>query len=298
MKNTFLTLALLSALAWNTSYAMANPNVVTDDTVINQLNTYSPKTSVVCVKFIRGLGVGSRGSDVSALQAMLSEKGYLSTNPTGYFGTMTKAALIKFQSENGIRGTGYMGELSRGLANKNCVPAAQSPALCSKPPCKPTGIFCTMVARLCDDGAMMPRDASCDWHPEMCNVTSSTATTSPGICTTPECKITKPLPCPQVLCVEGQPCAPCPASTSTKPAICPMMMCAAPPVGCSYIKSNTSECGCGTLSCNVGTSTNPVDPAPVPAITVAPAATSTCSGLASCKPAPVCLACGGLTPAN
>ena len=182
MRKIFLSLALLSSLVWNNSYATTTAEVVTGDTTINQLNTYSPKLSAVCTKFTRSFGFGSRGSDVSALQTLLIKKGYLSTNPTGYFGMMTKEALIKFQSGNGVRGTGYMGELSKVIANKHCEDTAvngtstqPTPIGCSTPPCKPTGIFCTMVARLCDDGTMMPRDASCGWHPEQCKASSGTS---------------------------------------------------------------------------------------------------------------------------
>ena len=36
-------------------------------------------------------------------------------------------------------------------------------------PIKPTEpIACTMEARLCADGSMMPRDSQCGWHPEQC----------------------------------------------------------------------------------------------------------------------------------
>ena len=38
----------------------------------------------------------------------------------------------------------------------------------------PSGIMCTMEARLCSDGTVMPRDNSCGWHPEQCRDQSGT----------------------------------------------------------------------------------------------------------------------------
>lgn len=62
------------------------------------------------------LTVGSKGSEVVALQNALVAQGYL-TMPagvsTGYFGTLTKAAVSKWQAAMGLPATGYFGPLSR-----------------------------------------------------------------------------------------------------------------------------------------------------------------------------------------
>lgn len=62
------------------------------------------------------LTVGSTGSQVVALQNALVAGGYL-TMPAGvapgYFGALTKAAVMKWQAANGISATGYFGPLSR-----------------------------------------------------------------------------------------------------------------------------------------------------------------------------------------
>lgn len=51
----------------------------------------------------RSLTLGMSGSDVTALQSALIEKGYLAAGKnTGYFGSLTDAALKKFQCESGI----------------------------------------------------------------------------------------------------------------------------------------------------------------------------------------------------
>ncbi len=51
--------------------------------------------------------------EVTKLQKFLYEKKFLSINPTGYFGSMTKAAVIKFQLSVGLDGTGYVGSYTR-----------------------------------------------------------------------------------------------------------------------------------------------------------------------------------------
>ena len=38
--------------------------------------------------------------------------------PTGYFGPLTKAALMKWQAANKVPSTGFFGTISRGLLNK------------------------------------------------------------------------------------------------------------------------------------------------------------------------------------
>ena len=55
----------------------------------------------------------NRNGEVSVLQDFLHSKGYLNSNPTGYFGTMTQAALRNFQRDNGINSTGYFGSITR-----------------------------------------------------------------------------------------------------------------------------------------------------------------------------------------
>lgn len=62
------------------------------------------------------LGVGSTGASVAELQGYLAEIGYLTLPPNtalGYFGSLTSAALAKYQLELGLPGTGYFGPLTR-----------------------------------------------------------------------------------------------------------------------------------------------------------------------------------------
>jgi hypothetical protein len=78
--------------------------------------------------FTRDLTVGSTGADVTCLQNALKAGGYLTVNATGYFGALTKAAVIKWQMAAGVTpAAGYFGAKSRaafgGVSTTPGVPA-------------------------------------------------------------------------------------------------------------------------------------------------------------------------------
>ena len=66
------------------------------------------------------LWMGSRGGSVTALQTFLESKGFL-TLPAGatkgYFGSLTKSALKKYQTMLGVPSTGYFGAMTRAKHN-------------------------------------------------------------------------------------------------------------------------------------------------------------------------------------
>ena len=69
--------------------------------------------------FGRNLAVGSRGADVDALQQILIDGGFLKiASPTGYFGALTRAAVIAFQAKYGIAQVGLVGPQTRTQLNK------------------------------------------------------------------------------------------------------------------------------------------------------------------------------------
>jgi hypothetical protein len=74
--------------------------------------------------FTTDLTVGSTGADVSALQQILIDAGFLHiAAPTGYFGDLTKTALAAFQAAHGISpAAGYFGPLTRAYLASNPVP--------------------------------------------------------------------------------------------------------------------------------------------------------------------------------
>jgi peptidoglycan hydrolase-like protein with peptidoglycan-binding domain len=75
-----------------------------------------PNTST-CVSLSYNLRYQSRDAttngEVSSLQDFLQSKGYLNSEPTGYFGLLTVAAVKKFQGANSIQPTGYVGPITR-----------------------------------------------------------------------------------------------------------------------------------------------------------------------------------------
>jgi peptidoglycan hydrolase-like protein with peptidoglycan-binding domain len=133
-----------------------------------------------CVTIDYNLTVGARdsstGGDVSELQDFLQSKGYLSINPTGYFGQMTRAAVMRFQSASGILSSGYVGSITRERTQSiSCSDASvELPPLTNTSTAACTGgalfhsvtgkrcipaepILCTADVKLCPDGSYVSR---------------------------------------------------------------------------------------------------------------------------------------------
>ncbi|MDO8579347.1 MAG: peptidoglycan-binding domain-containing protein [bacterium] len=68
--------------------------------------------STATTTFTRDLTVGSSGADVTALQNVVGV-----SPATGYFGSITKAAVQAYQASKGIITTGYVGPLTRAALN-------------------------------------------------------------------------------------------------------------------------------------------------------------------------------------
>ncbi|MDE1925409.1 MAG: peptidoglycan-binding protein, partial [Patescibacteria group bacterium] len=91
-------------------------------TVTTQKATSTPPASATAFTtpaapvLTRSLYEGLEGDDVSALQTYLVEKGYLtipSGTAEGYFGALTKAAVVRFQKDNGVDSIGIVGPATR-----------------------------------------------------------------------------------------------------------------------------------------------------------------------------------------
>ncbi|OHA36248.1 MAG: hypothetical protein A3H57_01065 [Candidatus Taylorbacteria bacterium RIFCSPLOWO2_02_FULL_43_11] len=88
--------------------------------------------------FTRTLSVGSSGLDVAALQTFLESKQYLKMPPgvaKGYFGAITKVALMKYQKDAGFEQVGILGPKTRakieaesGGDTETSKPVSQSPS--------------------------------------------------------------------------------------------------------------------------------------------------------------------------
>lgn len=74
--------------------------------------------TTVKVMFTQNMRVGSRGPAVTALQTKLTELGFYRGSITGYFGGLTRAAVVAYQRANGLPQVGQVGPLTRALLNR------------------------------------------------------------------------------------------------------------------------------------------------------------------------------------
>ncbi len=91
--------------------------------------------------FTRDLTVGSTGAEVSALQSAIGV-----TPATGYFGSLTKAAVQKYQASKGISATGYVGPLTRAALNASVTVTPGTPVVVTPGTPVNTGIEGTLTA--------------------------------------------------------------------------------------------------------------------------------------------------------
>ena len=70
------------------------------------------------INITKTLQIGSENSDVTILQRLLVNSGYLHTSPNGYFGRQTASAVRMFQIDNGIASTGTVGASTRNAVNE------------------------------------------------------------------------------------------------------------------------------------------------------------------------------------
>lgn len=81
--------------------------------------TTTPPTSPPAPKkvFLRDLTIGATGEDVKQLQQLLISRGFLYGEVTGYFGILTKTAVLAFQADQGLPSVGSIGPRTRALLN-------------------------------------------------------------------------------------------------------------------------------------------------------------------------------------
>ncbi len=87
-------------------------------------STSTPVTPTVCFTFTRdlGIGIGMKEAEADALGAILLKEGLLSTSNINAYDEEVAAAVVKLQAKYGIRGTGYIGPLTRAKLNSLCSP--------------------------------------------------------------------------------------------------------------------------------------------------------------------------------
>ncbi|MCK9446081.1 peptidoglycan-binding protein [bacterium] len=80
--------------------------------------TSSTTTTTTGHQFTSNLTYGDLGDEVSALQQRLKSEGYYSGSITGYYGSLTTAAVRSYQKAKGINQTGTMGPQTMAALNK------------------------------------------------------------------------------------------------------------------------------------------------------------------------------------
>jgi hypothetical protein len=126
------TTAVLQGLKPSTSYTVSYKS----DNTINCIQAPCPGNAIQsgyvefttlssgAVNFSRNLMYRSRGADVTLLQDILREKGYLSVQSTGFFGIATFRAVKAFQKNYmHIPPTGYVGPKTRAVLNSFSISA-------------------------------------------------------------------------------------------------------------------------------------------------------------------------------
>ena len=134
---------LVRILATDNSGSSANIEI--SITVNPQTNTTPPintppatnnGTTVTNYIFNKYLSLGSSGPDVSALQTILKQKGFLSGDITGYYGNLTEKAVKDFQASRGLETAGVVGPGTRSALN-NLQNTTTTPPASTTPPINP-----------------------------------------------------------------------------------------------------------------------------------------------------------------
>lgn len=88
------------------------------DTKVEKPVTNIPQPTKTIYVFKRTLKLGAAGDDVRALQQILREAKYFTYyKNTGYFGAVTKTALIKYQTAKGLKATGVVDSATLEVLN-------------------------------------------------------------------------------------------------------------------------------------------------------------------------------------
>ncbi len=95
----------------------SNNYVTTKQVVITNIDK-SKVLGAESFHFTQLLKPGSKGNEVMELQKFLNNAGYTIGTPNGFFGPKTKAAVIKFQIANNLKGDGIVGAMGRAILNK------------------------------------------------------------------------------------------------------------------------------------------------------------------------------------
>jgi hypothetical protein len=103
--------SLVSQLA---AIASSTPAVATSSATSTEVSEEEIETAF---EFTRDLKIGSRGTDVQALQDLLEGLGFFVGESTGYYGVQTRNAVQAFQFDRGLPTVGVVGPRTRTSLN-------------------------------------------------------------------------------------------------------------------------------------------------------------------------------------
>jgi peptidoglycan hydrolase-like protein with peptidoglycan-binding domain len=120
--------------------------VVAQTPAVTNAATPTPRGQVLGVstfRFTKPLAVGSRGEEVTELQNRLIAEGLLSSEATGYYGSLTAQAVKAFQAKYGIGQVGIVGPQTREKLN------AETLVEVTVPGCESGNKFNTTTGEVC-----------------------------------------------------------------------------------------------------------------------------------------------------
>ncbi|MDJ0674666.1 MAG: peptidoglycan-binding protein [Calothrix sp. MO_167.B42] len=84
------------------------PNGVADAPTIGAISQALDKLYPGCIPARGDICFGENSQRVTAVQQSLQQRGFFSSNPTGYYGQVTSAAVTQFQRSSGLNPTGFV----------------------------------------------------------------------------------------------------------------------------------------------------------------------------------------------
>jgi peptidoglycan hydrolase-like protein with peptidoglycan-binding domain len=167
--------------------------------------TSAQTSSSSCVNLTRDLQWGSRDTgtsgDVTSLQVFLNSKGFLSSVPTGYFGSLTYRAVKYYQASVGLSVSGFVGPLTRAnIKSETCGNIVINPN--TDVGCPAGAYYNYLTGALCASTAT----TSIMVFPDKTSINSSSTVTftAKNYTSTPATKWTLKLYCPQGLIASAQ----------------------------------------------------------------------------------------------
>jgi hypothetical protein len=129
---TFVTYTQSSAAEQSSSARIGGqfaPSATIATTEVPTATVQAGEVLGAALLFPSPMGIGYRGQEVLDLQVRLQAEGYFKANPTGYFGSITRAAVKAYQQMHGISATGFVGPLTLASLNSTSETAFATPAV-------------------------------------------------------------------------------------------------------------------------------------------------------------------------